>query len=81
MVAVELDGNYIDAEPIQTRQATALTAAYQSIFKRWKAIAAVSPNLHILDNEVTEELKQAICENKCRVELTPADQHRRNITE
>jgi hypothetical protein len=78
MVAVELDGNYIDAEPIKTRKSQALTSAYQAIFKRWKATGAVCPNWHILDNEAPEELKQAICENKCRVELTPADQHRRN---
>jgi hypothetical protein len=49
-----------------------------SIFKRWKATGAVCPNWHILDNEAPEELKQAISGNKCRVELTPADQHQRN---
>ena len=38
----------------------------------------ICPNWHILDNEAPEELKQAIRDNKCRVELTPADQHRRN---
>jgi hypothetical protein len=81
MVAVELDGNFIDAEPIQSRQAKALTEAYQKIFNRWKATGAVSPNWHILDNEAPEELKQAIRENHCRVELTPADMHRRNAAE
>ena len=81
MVAVELDGNYIDAEPISARTAKALTDAYQSIFQRWKATGAVNPNWHILDNEAPEELKQAIRDNKCRVELTPADQHRRNMAE
>ena len=39
------------------------------------------PNWHILNNEAPEELKQAIRENKCRVELTPADQNRRNAAE
>ncbi|KAL7501913.1 hypothetical protein ACHAXN_000071, partial [Cyclotella atomus] len=39
------------------------------------------PNWHILDNEAPEALKQAIRENHCRVELTPADQHRRNAAE
>jgi hypothetical protein len=81
MVAVELDGNYIDAEPVQSRKAKALTDAYQEIFQRWKATGVVSPNWHVLDNEAPEELKQAIRANKCRVELTPADQHRRNIAE
>ncbi len=81
MVAVELDGNYIDAEPLQSRKANALTDAYQDIFKQWKATGAVSLNWHILDKEAPVELKQAICENKCRVELMPADQHRRNVAE
>jgi hypothetical protein len=35
----------------------------------------------MLDNKAPEELKKAIRENKCRVELTPADQHRRNAAE
>ena len=81
MVAVELDGNYIDGEPIQSRKAKSLTKAYQAIFQRWKATGVICPNWHILDNEAPKELKQAIRENKCRVELTPADQHRRNAAE
>jgi hypothetical protein len=81
MVAVELDGNYIDAEPLKTRGTQSLINAYQSIFSRWKATNVIIPNWHILDNEAPEALKQAIRENKCRVELTPADQHRRNAAE
>jgi hypothetical protein len=81
MVAVELDGNYIDCEPIQSRTAKSLTTAYQAIFQRWKSTGVICPNWHILDNEAPEELKQAIRDNKCRVELTPADQHRRNAAE
>jgi hypothetical protein len=81
MVAVKLDGNYIDSEPLQSRSAHSLTKAYQAIFQRWKATGVICPNWHILDNEALEELKQAIRENKCRVELTPADQHRWNAAE
>ena len=81
MVAVELDGNYIDAEPLQTRNAKDLTAAYQKIYQRWKATGVICPNWHVLDNEAPEGFKQAIRENNCRVELTPADMHRRNIAE
>ena len=81
MVAVELDGNYIDCEPLQSRTARSLTKAYQAIFQRWKATGVICPNWHVLDNEAPEELKQAIRENGCRVELTPADQHRRNVAE
>jgi hypothetical protein len=34
-----------------------------------------------LDNAAPAEFKQAICENKFRVELTPSDMHRRNAAE
>jgi len=81
MVAVELDGHYIDGKPLQSRSAKSLTKAYQTIFQRWKATGVICPNWHILDNEAPEELKQAIRDNNCRVELTPADQHRRNAAE
>jgi len=60
MVAVELDGNYIDCKPIQSRKAKALTNAYQAIFRHWKSTGVICPNWHILDNEAPEELKQAI---------------------
>jgi len=81
MVAADLDGNYIDCEPLQSRSAKSLTKAYQAIFQHWKATGVICMNWHILDNEATEELKQAIRENKYRVELTPVYQHRRNGTE
>ena len=41
----------------------------------------LAPNWHILDNEAPEALKSAIRGNGCRVELTPADMHRRNAAE
>ena len=81
MVVVELDGNYIDCKPIQSRKATALTNAYQTIFRRRKTTRVICLNWHILDNEAPEEMKQAIGENKCRVEFTPADQHGQNAAE
>ena len=81
MVAVELDGNYIDAEPLKTKGTQSLINAYQAIFNRWKTTKVINPNWHILDNEAPDAFKQAIRENKCRVELTPADQHRRNAAE
>jgi len=80
MVAVELDGNHIDGEPLQSRSAKSLTKAYHAIFQRWKATGVICPNWHIFNYEAPEELKQAIHDIKCRVELTPADQHRRNAT-
>ncbi|KAL7488826.1 hypothetical protein ACHAW6_014425 [Cyclotella cf. meneghiniana] len=59
----QLDGNYIDTEPLQTRKAKDLTSAYQKIYQRWKATGVICLNWHILDNEAPHEFKQAICEN------------------
>ncbi len=63
MIAVELDGNYIDAEPLKTRKTKDLIDVYQWIWERWKALGVICPNWHILDNEAPEEFKQAIREN------------------
>ena len=81
MVAVKLDGNYIDAKPLQSRSAQSLTKASRAIFQCWKATRVICPNWHVLNNEAPKELKQAICDNRCRVELTPVDQHRQNLVE
>ena len=81
MVAVELDGNYIDAEPMKSRSAKELTEAYKRIYSRWKATGVICPNWHVLDNEAPAEFLDAIRANGCRVEKTPVDMHRRNIAE
>jgi hypothetical protein len=81
MVAVELDRNYIDAEPMKSRTAKELTEAYKRIDARWKATGIIFPNWHVLDNEAPAEFLDAIWANGCRVEKTPADMHRRNIAE
>jgi hypothetical protein len=44
MVAVELDGNYIDAEPLKSRSKESLIKAYQAIHTRWKETKVISPN-------------------------------------
>jgi hypothetical protein len=79
MVAVELDGNYIDAEPMKSRTAKELTEAYKRIYARWKATGVICPNWHVLDNKAPAEFLEVICENGCRVEKTPADIHQGNI--
>ncbi|KAL7475096.1 LOW QUALITY PROTEIN: hypothetical protein ACHAW6_006934 [Cyclotella cf. meneghiniana] len=81
MVAVELDGNYIDAEPMKARTTQELVKAYQAIWKRWEITGVIAPNWHVMDNEAPAEFKAAIKKNGCKVELTPVDMHRRNIAE
>jgi hypothetical protein len=79
MVAVKLDGNIIDAEPMKSRTANELTEAYKKIYARWKATGVICPNWHVLDSKAPAEFLEAICENGCRVEKTPADMHHQNI--
>lgn len=79
MVAIEMDGNYIDAKPVKSRNASDLTQAYKKIWDRWKATGAVNSNWHVLDNKVSAQLKQAKKENQCKVKLTPPDIHWHNI--
>ncbi len=81
MVAVKLDGNYIDAERMESRTARELTEAYKRIYARWKATRVICPNWHVLDNKAPAEFLDAIWANGCRVEKTPADMHRQNIAE
>ncbi len=48
MVAVELDGNYIDAEPMKSQTAKELTEDYKQTYARWKATGVICPNWHFL---------------------------------
>ena len=80
MVSVELDGNYIDSEPMKSRSTKDLTKAYKRIYARWKATGVICPNWHILDTEAPAAFLEAIWMNGCRVEKTPADMHMQNIT-
>jgi hypothetical protein len=73
MVAVELDGNYIDAECMKSRKTTDLIKAYQNIHQPWTDSQVIHTNCHVLDNEAPCELKAAIRSNGCTVKLTPPD--------
>ena len=81
MVAVELDGHYIDAEPMKARTTQELVKAYKTIWKRWEVTGVIAPNWHVMDNEAPAEFKPAIKENGCKVKLIPVDMHWHNIAE
>ena len=78
MVAVELDGNFVDAKPMKIRTTHELIQAYQNILRQWTATDVISSNWHILDNKSPEEFKMVVCTNKCKVELVPPDMHQCN---
>jgi hypothetical protein len=63
MVLVEVDGNYINAEPMKNRSAGSMVKAYLSLWKQLTKTGSVKPAMHILDNETSAELKEAIKKN------------------
>ena len=44
-------------------------------------MSGITPTMHILDNECSEEYKQAIMKNHMKYQLVPPHDHRRNIAE
>ena len=80
MVLVEVDGNYIDAEPMKNRSEGSIIKAYQTLWARLTASGTVKPRMHLLDNEASTAYKNEIRKN-CTLQLVPPDNHRRNLAE
>ena len=72
--------NNIFVEPLRNRQAGEMVAAYQRAVDRMKK-AGIQPKIHILDNEISAEFKNAIEANGMSYQLVPPNDHRRNIAE
>ena len=70
----------IFVEPMRNRQAAEMVNAYQRAVDRMKK-AGIEPKMHILDNEISAEFKQAISDNGMQYQLVPPNDHRRNIAE
>jgi hypothetical protein len=80
MVLYEIDGNYIDNEPMQDSQESSLIKAYNTLWARVTKSGKVRPMAHILDNEALELFKEKIQKN-CDLQLVPPDTHRENLAE
>jgi hypothetical protein len=74
MMLVEVDGNYIDAEPMKNRSAGSMIKAYLALWARLTATGAVRPTTHLMDNKASAELKAEIKKN-CTIQLVPPDNH------
>jgi hypothetical protein len=80
MVLYEIDGNYIDAEPMKDSRNNLLVIAYQSLWVRVTIKGTVKPQVHILDNEASAFFKTEIRKN-CDLQTVPLDMHRCNLAE
>jgi hypothetical protein len=75
MVLVEIDQNFIDAEPMKKKSEGAMIKAYTTLWKRLTASGTVKPKTHIIDNEASKEFKREIQKN-CMIQLVPPVNHR-----
>ena len=81
MVMVEIDSNAILVEPLKSRKDPELTRAYRAMMLRLKR-AGIIPKKHVLDNEVSEAMKDVIREEyHMEMELVPPGCHRINSAE
>ena len=81
MVIVEVDSNAILVEPMKSRKDDEMIRTYNALLLRLKR-AGIVPKKHVLDNEVSENMKnhiRAMC--KINMELVPPGCHRRNAAE
>jgi hypothetical protein len=60
MVLFEVDGNYIDAEPMKDSYDNSLIKAYHTLWARITKSSKVRSTVHILDNEASAWFKEEI---------------------
>ena len=77
LVLYHHDANSIHAWAIKNRQATRISKAWSSIFATLQHHGEV-PDLHILDNEYSDDLRKAFSKNNITFQLFPPHLHRRN---
>jgi hypothetical protein len=75
MVMVEIDRNAIRVEPMKNRK----DAGMYNALLLWLKRAGIVPKKHILNNEVSENMKNLICDRcKLDMELVPPGCYRCN---
>jgi hypothetical protein len=77
MVLVEIDGNYINAEPMKSKTEGAMIKAYLILWERLTANGTVKPTTHIMDNKASAEYKKEIQKN-CTIQLVLPNNHRQH---
>jgi len=80
MVLIKIDSITILIEAMKNCSAGEMIRAYLVLVSCLRN-AGVSPKMHILDNECSEEFKAQIRKNNMTFQLVPPHDHRRNIAE
>ena len=79
-VMYDHDSNAILVHPLKTRQASEIATAWKTLHARITTHGHEIKNF-ILDNEFSQELKQALKKNTISYQLVPPNVHRRNAAE
>ena len=80
MVLYDYDSNAIVFEPIKSRQSREILEAFKT-FKQKISSNNKIPDLYILDNEASMDLKNSLTRNNQTFKLVPPKMHRRNAAE
>ena len=80
MVAYHYDANCILGVPVKNRTSTELTKAWEHLQSEF-ARAGEAPEIWVLDNEVSDDLKKAFVTKQTTFQLVPPHSHRRNLAE
>ena len=80
MILYDYDSNLILSNPIKTRQAEELTASWKTLFFKIQTNGH-APELHILDNKYSEELRKVFKKYQVTFQLVPQHVHLRNAAE
>jgi hypothetical protein len=78
MVSVEIDRNYIDAEPMNIKTARLMIKVYLALWEHLTAMGIVKPTTHIMDDDASAEYKKLISKN-CTIQQVPPNNHRHNL--
>ena len=79
-VGYHYDSNAILTEPLKNRTASEITKTWKIINNKC-AQAGMQPNTYVLDNEISNELRQAFYKQQVTHKLVPPHIHRRNLAE
>ena len=70
MVLVEVDGNFIDAEPMKNRSEGEMIKAYRELWNRLTTSGTTKPTMHIIGHEASMEFKKKISNSKRKYQRT-----------
>ena len=76
LIVYDYDSNAILSAVLKTRQAAEIKRAWLKLHTKLEQPGA-TPNVYIMDNEASTDLKSAMTKNKLQYQLVPPDMHRK----